>query len=292
MNPPKMQKLQRTFGTFLASFLVLVGLASAAPAHAQSPGLDAVEAYKNGHRARPPVTNRFFLKSGRLEIAPMFGYVPNNQFARRFVGAADVGFHFSESWSAHVLVQYAPDLGENDLKDLAGLLLRQAETQNPCNGPNPPADCGSTQFTQPLDKVVLGAAVGVAWAPVYGKINLVGETVLNFDFYVFVGAGMVSKNTYSATFEENPQNPADVINLGQPVANVGIGPYIGIGQNYFVNQMMAIKLDLRTALYLDEGPDYDVTDGQNPGLRLYNNLVAGVGVSLFFPKMKPRLYNF
>lgn len=293
MNPPKMQMLQGPLGWLAPALLLLAGmLVAPAPAQAQSPGLDAKEAFRRGPQPRPPVTNRFFRKEGRLEIAPMFGYVPNNQFARRFVGAADIGYHFSDTWSAHVQVQYAPDLGENDLKDLAGILLQDAETSNPCNQDPTDPNCSGRSFEQPLDKVVLGAAVGVAWAPVYGKINLVGETVLNFDFYVFLGAGMVSKNTYAATFEDNPQNPGDVIDLGTPVANVAVAPYVGIGQNYFLNQMVALKLDLRTALYIDEGPDYDTTDGESPGTRIYNNLVAGVGISLFFPKMKPRLYNF
>ena len=285
MNPPKMQMLQTApalASAALAAATVL-GLALSSTAHAQSPGLEALEAFKAGQAEQPAVENRFFKKQSRLEISPMFGYVPNNPFARRFVGSGSLGYHFNETWSAHVQVQYSPDLAENDLKDLTAILLDRANT----------GEAGA-EFRQPLDKVTLGAVVGVAWAPVYGKINLVGETVLNFDFYLFGGVGMVSKNEYAATYEVDETNPNDFVNLGTAVPEVEVGPYIGIGQNYFLSQSIAIKIDLRTAFYIDDAPRY--TEDFDPDVRqpqrLYNNLVAGAGFAFFFPKMKPRIYNF
>ncbi len=293
MNPPITQSLLSQATWLPVAAAALLGLAwTPSSASAQSPGLEAVEAFKEGRAPRPAVENRFFRKEGRLEISPMFGYVPNNPFARRFVGAATLGYHFSEAWSVQVNVQYSPDLEENDLKDLTSILLQRAQDQSACNQPNATANCGSEDFRQPLDKVVLGASLGVAWAPVYGKINLVGETVLNFDFYLFGGVGMVSKNDYAATYDDSnlANDPNDVVSLNEPISSVLVGPYVGLGQNYFVNQTIAIKLDLRMAFYVDDAPRYDPDAEVNQ--RLYNNLVAGVGVALFFPKMKPRLYNF
>jgi hypothetical protein len=74
---------------------------------------------------------------------------------------------------------YAPDLGEEDLKELTSTLVQIA---------NDSSKKGA--FQQPLNKMILGATFDVRWAPVYGKLNLIGEKVLNFDFYGVAGLGL------------------------------------------------------------------------------------------------------
>ncbi|MBX2801368.1 MAG: outer membrane beta-barrel domain-containing protein [Myxococcales bacterium] len=263
----------------MAAAALLGALAPTTSAWA-SPGLEAIDQFREGRQAKAAVENRFFKKEGRIEIAPVFGYVPNNPFARRYVGGAVLGYHFSETISTQVQVLYSPDLGENDLKNLTSVLLERANTAD-----------GGAAFQQPLDKVALGATLGVAWAPVYGKINLVGETVLNFDFYLFAGVGMVSKNNYVATYDETNAATGDIVLLTGQGNEVRVGPYLGVGQNYFLNQTLALKLDFRTALYLDQRPQYD-PNVEVTQQRVYNNFVAGAGLGLYFPKMKPRMYDF
>ena len=45
-----------------------------------SPGLEAIDTFRNGEKSRNAVENRFFLKQERFEISPVVGYVPNNPF--------------------------------------------------------------------------------------------------------------------------------------------------------------------------------------------------------------------
>lgn len=264
-------------------------LAAGAPriAAASSPGIDAIERFKHGEEQKQKaVENRFFLKENRFEISPVFGYVPNNPFARRYMVGGIFGFHFSELMSAQAEILYSPDFGENDLKGLTSVLLERA------NQANSAAGGGAVAFQQPLDKAALTGAFGVAIAPLYGKINLVGETVLNFDFYIFAGAGMVSKKDYIATFDEaGYQAGTDIVTLTAQDNEVKVGPYLGIGQNYFLNRVMAVKIDIRAAFYVDNQPQYDPNVPVD-GLRLYNNVIASTGVGFYFPNMKRRLYNF
>lgn len=249
---------------------------------AEGPGVNALRDYREGTVYRPAVENRFFLKEGRFEVSPVFGYVPNNPFARRYLFGGTLGLHFSEALSAQVFGMYSPDLGEGDVKPLTSVLLDRAHDADP-----------DQDFQQPLDKAGLLFSAGVAWSPLYGKINLVGETVLNFDFYVTGGIGMVSKRNYFARYDESSQDPTDILNLAAAgtQSEVKVAPFIGIGQNYFVNRLMAVKIDLRGAFYVDEKPQYDQNIPVNE-LRLYNNVIASVGVAVFLPNMKPRLYNF
>lgn len=269
--------------------LVAAILGCASPALAAeaegSPGLEAIESFRQPKKPRKAVENRFFLKGERFEITPIFGYVPNNPFAVRYAGGAILGYHFSETISAQAQVTYSPDGGEGDLKGLTGVLIDRAFNADPS---------GNGSFQQPLDKVGLAASFGVAYAPLYGKINLVGETVLNFDFYGFAGVGMVAKNNYFAVYDVNADpNSGDVVQLNQaPEFNeVKVAPVLGVGQNYFLNQLMALKIDARASFYVDNKPQYD-SDVPVTEQRLYNNFMVSAGLGFFFPRMKPRLYNF
>jgi len=262
-----------------------IGLVISLPAAAaDKPGVEALEDFRKGFAEPNAIENRFFLKESRFEIAPHLGYVPNNSFAKRYVGGVALNYHFAETLAVGADITYSPDLGKNDLKQLVGILLDRAFNASGAN----------VGFQQPLDKVTLSAAFGVSWAPVYGKINLVGETVMNFDLYMFAGLGMVSKTNYFAQYDENVGQivaPNDVVLLAPAGNEVRIAPTLGLGQNYFLNQMLALKIDVKASFYLDDKPQYDpnvVVQQQ----QLYNNLIASVGIAAFFPKMKPRLYDF
>lgn len=267
----------------LGSSLPTAALAQEAP---PAPGVEALEEFRKGLAQPNAIENRFFLKEQRFETAFHLGYVPNNPFAARYVGGLILNYHLNESIAFGADITYSPDLDKGDLKQLVGILIDRAQQVG-----------GNEGFQQPLDKVTLAASFGVSWAPVYGKINLIGETVLNFDLYGFAGLGMISKKRFSAvadpTFDPNVAGatPNDGVILNSLGNAVFPAPTIGIGQNYFLNQMVAIKLDVKASFYIDKKPQYDlavpVTQSQ-----LYNNFVASVGVAAFFPKMKPRLYDF
>lgn len=274
-----MSRLNYLFAMLLAALFISQS-AHAAPV--EGPGTDALEVHRSGQANRGVVQNRFFLKSERFELAPQLGYVPNNPFARRFVGGVTVGYHLSETFGAEAQLSYSPDLGKNDLKGLTTTLVKIADSGD-----------GNAKFQQPLDKITLAAAFAARWAPLYGKINLIGETVLNFDMYGVAGVAMLSKVDYIATLESGGANlpHPEAVHLEKRGNSVKVGAHVGFGLNFFLNQTVALKLDARFNLYPDLLPQYD-PDVPQTKQRLYTNFVTSAGVSFFFPKMKPRLYNF
>lgn len=268
------------FGSWLASPLA---------AAQEGPASEALTSFRQGDPTKAAVENRFFLKESRFEISPTLGYIPNNPYARRYVGGLFVGYHVDESLAASLALGVAPDGNENDLKELVGVLLQTARS----DGNN---ESGET-FEQPLEKLRLSFAAGVSWAPVYGKINLVGETVLNFDLYAFAGVGMISKQNYVAVYDTMCDSSdcgalSDIVDLTAKESEFNVGPVLGLGQNYFVNQSVAVKLDARSYFYVDDVPSINPLDESEATRRLYNKFTTSIGVSLFFPKMKPRLYEF
>ncbi len=294
--------LARSFRRFAAAVVVSLGLPSlgGTEAHAaddESPGLEALDSFREPGEARDAVRNRFFLKQGRFEVAPFFGYVPNNAFARRLVAGGNLAYHFTETLAAQGQVGFSPDGDEGDVKQLTSVLLDRAYNGNSNVQQFTPggAPVERKPFQQPFDKVQLAATFGISWAPIYGKINLVGETVLNFDLYGSLGAGIISKRNYVATYDEaateEMRAAGDIMNLQILENEVKVAPSIGIGGNFFLNQFIALKLDARSAFYVDNKPQYD-PDIPVAEQRLYNNFVMSAGLGFFFPKMKPRLYVY
>jgi outer membrane beta-barrel protein len=244
-----------------------------------APGPSALTEHSGDKRPYNVVQNRFFIKAGRFEITPILGYVPNNPMVKRYVGGLLGAYHISETFAAEGAFLYAPDLGKNDLKDLTHTLVGIAEEGS-----------GDVGFQQPLDKMVMGATFAARWAPFYGKINLIGETVLNFDMYGVLGLGMLSIQSYYAKYDDAIQVEPKT-GLVAYERKVVLTPNVGLGLNFFLNSVMALKIDGRSYFFVGKKPQYD-PDTPVDESRLYNNFVASVGVSIFVPRMKQRMFNF
>jgi outer membrane beta-barrel protein len=222
------------------------------------------------------VQNRFFLKDGRFEIAGTGGYVPNNPMVSRISGGFMGAYHLSEKFAAEGSIMYFPDRSNNDLKSLTKELVNIASDRS-----------GQSNFEQPVQKMMLGATFVARWSPIYGKINLLGESVLNFDLYFIGGLGMLSSKKYYA------YSDSDTILLRFEGNEVTVPVNVGIGMDFFVTQSVAVKLDARSFLYRAAAPIYDPDDQEQLNrMRIYNDIVTSVGVSYFIPKMKPRLMDF
>lgn len=273
----------RTMLTLTA--FTLFGVLAANPAHAGAKDArNALKELRDGRKPYDKVQNRFFLKENRFELAPILGTVPNNPMVTRFTGGLLGAYHFSETFAVEGAFIYSPDLGVNDLKSLVDTLVLIASSG---------AEDDEASFQQPVDKVTLGASFAARWSPIYGKINLIGEQVLNFDFYGIGGLGLLTVEKFAAVlndeFGNNPDASPSLLQERETLPVVAAN--VGLGINFFVSQSVAIKLDARSYLYVDDVPQYDV-DNQVDEQRLYNTFITSAGVSIFFPKMQPRLMDF
>lgn len=265
-----------------AALLFGVALQSTASA-ADNAAAKALDATRGNQPAANVVQNRFFLKSNRFEATPILGYVPNNPMVKRYVGGLLGAYHFSETFAAEGAFLYSPDRNSLDLKGLTHTLVDIAKVDDD-------SDNGAG-FQQPLDKMVMGATFAARWSPFYGKINVIGETVLNFDIYGVAGLGMLSMASYYAVYDDTLVEPPYTTLVPQGEGNkVVLTPNLGLGFNFFINQTMALKIDARSYLYVAEKPQY----GSEPVTekRLYNNFVASTGISFFVPEMQKRRSNF
>lgn len=264
----------------LASLVAWLPLSHAAAEDGDDPpGITALKEFREGRKPKNPVQNRFLTKAKRFELTLMGGTAPSNPFANRYAVSLNFGYHFNEVLAVTGLFTYLPDLYKQDIAALVPILIQRAE--------------GQRDFQQPLDKITLSAAFGVRWSPVYGKINILGEVVANFDFFLFLGAGLVVQNEYYAVQNPTPSDDSvsEYFNLIGPETEVRFAPMIGFGGNFFITQLVALRLDGRLGIVPDDLPVYD-PDADNSGMRAITLFTAQAGFTFFIPKMKRRLYDF
>lgn len=289
----------KSAGRFQSSLLRYVGglvallTVALAPAHAvakeSNNATQALVEFRGKKTLPPAIENKFFLKTNRFEIAPMLGYVPNNSFADVYVGGAFLAYHFSDTFAVEAAVLYAPNTGSAGVKGLAKTLLDIAYQGD-----------ANTSFQQPLDRLQLGTAFAARYSPVYGKINLIGEGVVNFDVYGTGGLGLVLITKDVATVSEDYKNgnTQDPVQLApSPATQASPAVNLGAGLDFFISQTVALKLDARTLLFIGPEADYgniDPQTGQAAELEdeLQSVFITTAGVSIFIPKMKPRVFNF
>ena len=115
---------------------------------------------------------------------------------------------------------------------------------------------GGVNDTRNYDRPAWAARGDVTWAPIYGKLSLMAENVLHFDTYITVSGGIVGP-------------------VRQQVQPAGGG---ALGQRYFVNDWIAIRLESRVQFW-----EMFRHQRRNPQKALQTRLTVSLGVSFFLP---------
>lgn len=179
----------------------------------------------------PAVTGRMFAKKGRFELAPGVGLSLNDPFYDHIVVSAAGNFHVLETLF----------IGAS-----ADFYVSPSKTITVTGGGNPTAP--------DYNKPVYAARLEVGWAPIYGKLSLLAETVLHFDTYIAAGGGVI----------------------GQKEGGAAFGGSIAIGQHYFLNEWMALRLDIRDQIF-------SLARTAQLESKIQNLLTVSVGVCFYIP---------
>lgn len=197
-----------------------------------------------------PVSGSLFVKSGRHELGPTLGISLSDAFFTKYMVGLRYAYHASESISFGAFGTYATS-------SPSGAVARCDSRGGSCKTPTK-EDLRHT----PGD---FGAAAGLdaSWAPLYGKISVLAESVLHFDTYVLAGAGMLQARIA-------PPGEVDVQESWKPEGHVALG------QRYYLGPWGTIRLELRDMLY-----SLTVQGREGPTDRLENQLMFNVGLSFF-----------
>ncbi len=181
----------------------------------------------------PAVSGRFFQKVGRVEVAPTLGLTLNDPFFDGMPIGGRVAYHIFEEFAVGVSGEYYLNFASPVLVTGGGNVAD--------------VDFNRTSFAARLD---------LMWAPIYGKLSLMAETVVRFDTYLSFSAGVVG-----------PTDTAPEFAFGG-----------ALGQHYFINRFMAFTTELRAQMFrMARSPAIDST-------RSFQSLLSvNVGLSFFLP---------
>lgn len=126
--------------------------------------------------ALPPVTAQLFHVGGLLEVQPMVSFSVGDPFWRSLLAGLRVEQHWDERWSLSGHLLGGPSL-------LAAPVQMCGDAV--CSGP------AADKLRTAPGKLSLLAGAELGWAPVYGKLSLIGERTLHFDAYVSIGPELV-----------------------------------------------------------------------------------------------------
>ena len=171
--------------------------------------------------ALPPVTARLFHVGGLLEVQPMILMSVGDPFWRTLTAGIRVEHHWDERWSISGHVLGGPSL-------LAAPVEMCGDTA--CSGP------AADKLRTAPGKLSLLTGAEIGWAPVYGKLSLIGERTLHFDAYVSMGPELVRE-----LIAQDATSPV----LGR----WELGGRISIGERLFFTDRFMVRLAASELVY-------------------------------------------
>ncbi len=236
-----------------AGVAIAAALAIGAPRGARASEADAFE------NKVPPISGQLYGKAGRFELTPTLNLSVNDPFYAKTFGGLKLDYHITESWSVGVT-------GAAGAASPTG----SASICTANQGCSKPTD---EQLYQVPGHIRSMAGAEVAWAPVYGKLNILAEIPVHFDLSVLAGADWIS-------YDEVLSKPAadkPPAGAGQTPSRVSsIGGHVGLGMRLFLSRLMALRLEVKDYLYSAEIGNLNET-------QLQSQLFVEIGISFFFP---------
>jgi outer membrane beta-barrel protein len=204
----------------------------------------------------PPVTGHTFLMARRFEIAPTFSLSFRDAFWSKYVVGATFTYHFTET---------------------IGLGLRGGYAFTSVSGSAqicPPNEACRSPSKEELDgkgpgQIKIVTALDFEWAPLYGKISLLAEGFAHFNLYLIAGPTAIQY-----------QAPKDANAAGSSSA-WAVGGEAGLGMRFIFNRWMALRFELRDAIYREKTKGATETTGASYQIR--NQLFFDIGLSFFIP---------
>ena len=203
------------------------------------------------------IRNRRLLRGGRFELTPAFGITLNDAYQRNLLLGGHLAYHLTDEWGLGVT-------------GFLGVGL-QTPLADEVNSQRPEKVDGDDAFAS------LGylASVDVYYTPIIGKFALFGRNVLNYDFHVLLGMG------------------AAQITGTSEVEKLSIAPVAGVGIRTFVNDFLAINVELRDYIYSSAlnavtEKDADGEEDVDSSSEISNNFAIIIGIALYLPQ-QPKL---
>jgi outer membrane beta-barrel protein len=238
--------MQKRLAFFIA--ISICALPLAAQAQRKSPLADA-----------PAVRKRLELRSARFEVGAGGGSTINQDFFHSMVVDVKAGFHIVDSLAISAFGAFTVANIESGFQSRVTDSLKDM-TNAPPRQPSP----GEAQAS--MNKITQMFGAQLEWTPFTGKYSLFGKLFAHYDFYLFGGAGAINLAASSSSLPACTDKGLD--SAGNPIRSCAVtgikpGPTFGVGIHSFINQFVALNLELRDIVAQNNSAGRDVNgDGR------------------------------
>lgn len=196
-----------------------------------------------------------FLKIGRSEVGPHIGFVTNDPFINRYLVGASYAYHVTEIFAVEASGTFSPDFGVGDWKPITDQLVNE------------------NKVSPDISKIIWYANANFQYSPIYGKIAVLGRSIINFDVFGLFGMGVVSTDDdLKALQAEEDQAAIDTEVQIHPTTNFGGGFRVIFSKNF------SARLEGRSMIYIETI--------SSTTLEMKNNFMLQTSATFFFPGVK------
>lgn len=207
----------------------------------------------------PPVSGQLYQKAGRLEVTPSLDLSLNDAFFSKYFGGLEVGYHATESWSISASAS-------------GGLATRSGSAVR-CDQSTGCTSASEAELRQVPGRIRQMGALQLAWAPVYGKLNVLADAVAHFDVSILGGVDLIRRDEILSAADAAALDVAGA----KPKQVMTLGLHGGLGARLFITQALSLRLVVKDVIYSVKVPN------NGPGQDWQNQLFTEIGLSIFFP---------
>jgi len=202
------------------------------------------------------IQRKNFTKMGRFEASPHIAFVANDPFLNRYIVGTGINYNITEIFAVELNMDFSPDLAEADWKPLTKQLIEE------------------NHVSPDISKLTYFGNLNFLFSPIYGKVAIVGRSIINFDIYGSFGMGMTRTSDDLKALDTTTGDDRAEVTQHQmhPTTNFGGGARVIFGQN------IAARLEGRSMVYIET---VNATT-----LEMKNNMILQLSMSFFFPNMK------
>ncbi|MBN2804187.1 MAG: outer membrane beta-barrel domain-containing protein [Deltaproteobacteria bacterium] len=205
----------------------------------------------------------YALRKHRLDLQPSFGISLNDPYVQHQSFNVDASFYLTEVLAIGVNFNWYTFF--NAETDVNYQISR------------------ATHQTVPINEYSWGAQLNMKYVPLYGKFAMFKQWILHWDVWLVGGAGFLYTRPIPVIDQEYRTFDYDI----------KVAFNVGIGGRLYLTRFLAIFLELRDYIfpenvesivtYQDPALRKDKKTWMDPNVKLTNNVMLQVGISLFVP---------
>lgn len=223
----------------IRKLLIVLAAVSATNAFAQAtqeaPAEDVVE--------KVSVRNRLYNLGGRLEVSAHVSFMILNQLTDHINLNAGVGYNIADTLALELRGGYAISRHTGLARQVSEQLLQR----------NPQNEVRVTDDLANLWEMNANGILGVRWQPIYGKLSLLAELPVHFQWYLWAGGGGGTFKRESVVYCTGGANRGTGECGNGFLRETKAGPIgsAAMGLRFFAYEKGGITLEVRNYLYPD-----------------------------------------